>query len=218
MKFSSVVPSQDLQDESGLSALDFEVAVSAVSNSKSEKRKPYQKWSSQDRFTIGKYAAINDPAATARKTGSKSQPVNESTVRGFCAKYKAELEKTRKEKRPIAPNLNVLQRGRPLLLGSLDQMVQKFLLVLRSRDGLITSVIAISVAKALIARNTHLVSDHIDLDSSSWVKSLFRRMSFKKRMKTTGKIEIPDREKEEARLLYLHDIVSLVTTIIFLIV
>ena len=129
--------------------------------------------------------------------------------------YKAELEKARKEKRPIAPNLNVLPRGRPLLLGSLDQMVQKFLLVLQSRDGLITSVIAVSVAKALIARNTHLMSDHIDLDSSSWVKSLFRRMSFKKRMKTTGKIKIPDGAKEEAQLLYLHDIVSLVTTIIF---
>ena len=27
MKFSSIVPSQDLQDESGLGALDFEVAV-----------------------------------------------------------------------------------------------------------------------------------------------------------------------------------------------
>ena len=39
MKYSSVVPSQDLQDESDLGALDFEVAVSAVSNSKSEKRK-----------------------------------------------------------------------------------------------------------------------------------------------------------------------------------
>ena len=104
------------------------------------------------------------------------------------------------------------------MLGSLDQMVQKFLLVLRSRDGLIISVIAVSVAKALIARNTHLMSDHIDLDSSSWVKSLFRRMSFKKRMKTTGKIKIPDGAKEEAQLLYLHDIVSLVTTIIFLIV
>ena len=55
---------------------------------------------------------------------------NGSTVRGFCAMYKAELEKARKEKRPIAPNLNVLPRGRPLLLGSLDQMVQKFLLAL----------------------------------------------------------------------------------------
>ena len=39
MKFSSIVPLQDLQNESGLGALDFEVAVSAVSNSKSEKPK-----------------------------------------------------------------------------------------------------------------------------------------------------------------------------------
>ena len=80
--------------------------------------------------------------------------------------YKAEPEKARKEKRPIAPNLNVLPRGRPLLFGSLDQMVQKLLLALRSR-GLITSVIAAYVAKALIARNPHLRLDHIDLDSSS---------------------------------------------------
>ena len=36
MKFFSMVPLQDLQDESGLGALDFKVAVSAVSNSKSE--------------------------------------------------------------------------------------------------------------------------------------------------------------------------------------
>ena len=44
--------------------------------------------------------------------------------------HKAELEKARKEKRPIAPNINVLLRGRPLLLGRLDEMVQKFLLAL----------------------------------------------------------------------------------------
>ena len=86
MKISPIVPSRDLQDESGLVALDFEVAVS---NSKSEKRKPYGKWSSQERFTIGKYATINGPAAAAKKFRSKSRSVNESTVRGFCAMCKA---------------------------------------------------------------------------------------------------------------------------------
>ena len=35
-------------------------------------------------------------------------------------------------------------------------------------------------------------------------------MGFKKRMKITGKIEIPDGSKKEAQLLYLHNIVSLV--------
>ena len=119
MKFSSIVPSQDLQDESALSALDFEVAVLAVSNSKSEKQKPYRKWSSQKCFTIGKYVAINGPtAAAAKKIGLKSRRVIESTVRGFCAMYKGELEKARKEKCPIAPNLNVLLREPPFLLGS----------------------------------------------------------------------------------------------------
>ena len=88
-------------------------------------------------------------------------------------------------------------------------MVQKLLLALRSR-GLITSVIAAYVAKALIARNLHLMLDHIDLDASSWAKSLFCRMGFNKCMKTAGKIEIPDGAKKEAQLLYLHDIVSLV--------
>ena len=118
--------------------------------------------------------------------------------------YKAELEKARKEKCPFLPNLNVLPRGRLLLLGSLDQTVQKFLLALWSRGGLITLVIAVSIAKALIARNPHLMLDHIDLGSSSWAKSLFHRMGFKNCMKTTGKFEILDGAKKEAQLLYLH--------------
>ena len=86
-------------------------------------------------------------------------------------------------------------------------MVQKFLLALRIRGGLITSVIVIFVAKALIARNSHLIFDLIDLDSPSWAKSLFRRMGFKK----THENNWQDRgAKKEAQLLYLHDIVSLV--------
>ena len=65
------------------------------------------------------------------------------------------------------------------MLGSLDQMIQKFLLDLQSRGGLIASVITVSVAKALIARNPHLILDHIDLDSSSQAKSFFCRMGLK---------------------------------------
>ena len=145
MEFSSIVPSQDLQDESDLGALDFEVAIWAVSNSKSEKRKPYRKWSRK--VHDWKVCCHQWPRCCKKKFGSKSRPVNESTVRGFCAMYKAELEKARKEKHPITPNLNVLLRGRPLLLESLDQMVQKFLLALRSWGGLITSVMRYPLLK-----------------------------------------------------------------------
>ena len=195
MKFSSMVPSQDFLDKSGLGAPDFEVAVSAVSNSKNEKRKPYRKWSSQEMFTIGKCAAINGPAPSAKTFGLKGRSVNESTTREFCAMYKAELKKSRKEKTSHCAKSN-LPRGRPLLLRSLNEMVQMLLLALQSRGGLITSVIVVSVAKALIARNPHLMLDHIDLDPSSWAKSLFYRMGFKKTHENNWQHRNPQWSKE----------------------
>lgn len=165
--------SPSVQKESG--AVDFEAAVGIASNSKNpEKRKSYRKWSSQERFTIGKYAAIYGHTAATRKFGSKSRPINESSARGFCKLYHEEIKTAKKEKQSIETKLAVLPRGRPLLLGSLDQMVQKFIFAVRNRGGLITTAIAISVAKALISRNLQLNLGHIDLDSSSWAKSLFK--------------------------------------------
>lgn len=52
------------------------------------------------------------------------------------------------------------------------------------------------VAKKMIARNPYFNLGYIDLDSSSWTKSLLRRMGFVKRMKTTGKVKIPRYPKE----------------------
>ena len=89
-------------------------------------------------------------------------------------------------------------------------MVQNYLRVYRSRGVPVNSIIAISVAKVLIARNPQLNLEHIDLDSSSWAKSLFKRMGFSRRMKTTGKVEIPEGARKEAELLYLHSIVDIV--------
>ena len=75
-------------------------------------------------------------------------------------------------------------------------MVQMLLLALQSRGGLITSVIVVSVAKALIARNPHLMLDHIDLDPSSWAKSLFYRMDFKKTHENNWQHRNPQWSKE----------------------
>ena len=88
-------------------------------------------------------------------------------------------------------------------------MVQGFLLATWSKGGLISSAIVIATAKTLITRYPEYDLGYIDLDSSSWAKSLFKRMSFVKRMSTTGKVEIPEGAKREAELTYLHDIVSL---------
>ena len=100
------------------------------------------------------------------------------------------------EKRDVKRELNVLPRGRPLLLGSLGQMVQRFLLATRSKGGLISSAIAIATAKALITRYPEYDLGHIDLDSSSWAKNFFKRMGFVKRMSTTGRLKYPREQRE----------------------
>ena len=73
-------------------------------------------------------------------------------------------------------------------------MVQRYLFATRSKGGLISSAIAIVTAKALIARYPEY--NHGDLDSSSWAKSLFKRMAFVKRMSKNGKVEIPEGAKK----------------------
>lgn len=143
-----------------------------------------------------------------KKFGTKEKPLDESIACRFAKLYTGELAEAMKQKREINKSLQTLRRCRPLLLGTLDQMVQKFILALRSIGGLVSTTIAISTAKALIARNPHLGLNHIDLDSSSWARSLLRRMGFRRRMKTTGKVEIPEGARKEAELLYLHSIVS----------
>ena len=51
----------------------------------------------------------------------------------------------------------------------------------------------------------------VDVDSSRWAKSLFSRMNFVKRKKTSSKVDIPDGARKEIEFLFLHDqIVSLV--------
>ena len=89
-------------------------------------------------------------------------------------------------------------------------MVQRYLRAYKSCGGSVNSLITVSIAKVLIARNPQLNLDHIDLDSSFWAKSLCQRMGFTRRMKTTGKVEIPEGAKQEVELLYLHNIVTLV--------
>ena len=57
-------------------------------------------------------------------------------------------------------------------LGSLDQMVQRFLLALKSRGEVVSRTIVIATAKALIARNPQYNLGHVKIDSS-WAQSLF---------------------------------------------
>ena len=86
-------------------------------------------------------------------------------------------------------------------------MVQKYIIASSNRGNVISRSVATSTAKVLISCNPGYVGQ-IDLESSSWAQSLFRRMGFVRRRGTTAKLEIPDGAFKEAQLLFTHDIVS----------
>ena len=96
------------------------------------------------------------------------------------------------------------------MLDSIDEKVKNFILILRRKGGVVNSVVAIAAAQALNQKSPDEHLKCVDLDSSSWTQSLFRRMSFVRRMCTTDKPEIPDQDVKEAKLLFQHQIVSIV--------
>lgn len=118
-----------LRRESNLGELDFQ-AIQKETEKQNLKRKPsYQKYKPEDRFKIGKYASENGPIAAVRKFRITYPSIQESTARGFRSKYEEELKKAKKESRSVSTALTEERRGRPLMLGSIDVMVQDYLKV-----------------------------------------------------------------------------------------
>ena len=116
--------------ESGLGVMDYRAWSEAITSITSNRPKNYRKWPEKERYEIGKYGAIHGSRAAERKFHTKKKPLSESNARRFSKLYKKEISKAQENNRDVSRNLSVLPRGRPLLLGSLDQMVQGFLLFL----------------------------------------------------------------------------------------
>ena len=101
------------------------------------------------------------------------------------------------------------QTGRPLLLGNLDSMVQISNRQLSNRGGVVNRAIANATAQAFLIRYRNLVGE-INMCSSFWAQSLFRKMGFKKRRKTSLAVDKPDSARKEIKYLFIHDIVDTV--------
>ena len=95
------------------------------------------------------------------------------------------------------------------MLGDLDGMVESYLRALSNRGDVINTTIANATAKALMLRNPGVIG-HIDIESSVWARSLFHRVGFVKRRKTSAKVDIPDSARKKIEYLFHHDIVSCV--------
>ena len=58
-----------------------------------------------------------------------------------------------------------------------------------------------------MTRNSHLIGN-MDVESSHWAQSLYRKMGFRRRQATTSKWKIPEGALKEIKLLFHHDIAS----------
>ena len=108
---------------------DFNHVSELVAIAQNKERGPYKKYTDKARFNIGKYASENGPIAAVRKFRPNFPNLNESTARSMRKKYEEELNQALQEKRAAASVIESKKRGRPLLLGDLDGMVQNYLKV-----------------------------------------------------------------------------------------
>ena len=115
---------QPSNSETGLGVLDHRSAKEAERNV-SNKQGKYTKYSAVQRYEIGKYASGCSTASTLRKYKDEFLQLNESTVRSMRQKYDEESRQSLKEKR----KLPTARRGRPLMLGKIDLMVQNYIRV-----------------------------------------------------------------------------------------
>ena len=126
---SPQVQLQPSHSDTNLGVLDFKAASSAVKESVSNKRERYYKYSDEERFSIGKHTAEFGAARTLRKFKGKFPNLNESTLRSMRDKYEKELKLAVLQKREPNTKLTTERRGRPLMLGPIDGLVQNYLRV-----------------------------------------------------------------------------------------
>ena len=191
-----------------MGAVDHETVDISVRKKLKESRGSYKAYSDKNRFLIGKDASIYGPSSATRKWKTTYPNLNESTVRGFRKRYETQINDARcKNKSPQKVIVNKL-RGRPCLLGDkIDQLVQNYLKATRYKGGVVNSLVATATAKALLKRYPRLEKGSLKIERS-WAQSLFRRMGFVRRIKTTGKVHIPAGAQKEAELKFLNQIVN----------
>ena len=121
--------------ESGLGELDNAAAFKALKSAKGNVREKYANYTSVERCDIGKYANEMGTAAVLTKFRKERPNLNKSTVRTFVKKYKDELKQAAREKRTPKRIMEIQKRGRPLLLGRVDEMVRNYLSATRQHGG-----------------------------------------------------------------------------------
>ena len=86
-------------------------------------------------------------------------------------------------------------------------MVQKYIKAVSNHGAVISRSMASAAVKALLVRYPDMVG-MIDVENSSWAKSLFQRMSYSRRKATTAKLELLPGTLKEVELVFYNQIVE----------
>ena len=171
-------------------------------------RGKYNKYTPEERAAIGKYTAENGPGKACKHfTKALGRSIPESTARKLRAEYLRQLKiEVETEGPSCSPHIKVLptkRQGRPLLLGEkLDETIRGFIRETR-KAGVVPMTMSIVSAKDLSL--LHGKGGHLVI-TSSWAKSLLKRMGYVKRKSSNaGKVALEDFEEFLAEVL-MNDI------------
>ena len=113
--------------ETLLSHADLDALKKGVSTvTKKRGRGLNRKYTDQDCAQIGKYCSMHGTTATVRKFVPTFPNLNQSTARTMRQNYENELKQAEKEQRQPKQLIANKTRGKPLLLGDIDGMVQDY--------------------------------------------------------------------------------------------
>ena len=128
--------------------------------------------------------------------GLKFSGLKESTIHSFKTRVIKKIKDASKKQREVKQLMKKHSKptNRPLLLGELDEMVQSYIKAVDSRGALMNSSLAITAGEALVQKYPYAVGN---IDSSSWARSIFKRMGCVRRIKTSSKVKIPDGTRPE---------------------
>ena len=195
-----------LANDTTLGTMDFAL-LQNEENVTNRRKQKYTQYSNTNRYDIGKCAAENGNANAVRFFQKDFPDIKESSVRNFKKKYYQLLSMQKKTGVDVTKSIPKTNVGRPLMLGHFDSMIQTYIRSMSNRGAVITWSIANAAAKVLMRKYPGTVGN-IDIDSSSWAQSLFRRMKFVKRRKTSSKVDIPEAARKEIGYVFLYEITS----------
>ena len=185
-----------------------------------KRRSCYNHYSYQNKLDIGRYAIVYGTSAAVRKySKALGFDISESTVRGFKKEVKAMLDKGELTPDQLHQQLDIAaippppKRGRPTLLGDLEQCVMEYIKALRLNGGIVNSAILVGVANAVmssISPEKLLVNGGTIEFTCEWAKKWLSNRGWSKRKGTTSKGQTP-KDFPDIKLKYLQDIQQLVS-------